>query len=83
MIPNKEAAVPTRKLRTLVLRSPAAKTKEILEVHMTADLLTISSYTVYDRFRKGELPARKVGRKWLTAVDLRALSPLSRQHVNP
>jgi excisionase family DNA binding protein len=35
-------------------------------VHGTAALLTISADTVYDLFAKGELPGRKVGRKWLT-----------------
>jgi excisionase family DNA binding protein len=58
--------MPTRKPRTLVLRSPAAKVSEILDVHMTAELLTVSPDTIYDLFKKGELPARKVGRKWLT-----------------
>lgn len=29
-------------------------------------LLTVSPDTVYDLFKKGELPGRKVGRKWLT-----------------
>jgi excisionase family DNA binding protein len=29
-------------------------------------LLTVSPDVVYDLFKKGELPARKVGRKWLT-----------------
>jgi excisionase family DNA binding protein len=55
-----------RKPRHVVLRSPAAKTSEILDVHMTAELLTVSTDTVYDLFKKGELPGRKVGRKWLT-----------------
>jgi excisionase family DNA binding protein len=58
--------VPTRKPRKLVLRSPLAKGSEILDVHMTAELLTVSTDTVYDLFKKGDLPARKVGRKWLT-----------------
>ena len=39
--------MPTRKPRRLVLRSPAAKTSEILDVHMTAELLTASTDTVY------------------------------------
>jgi excisionase family DNA binding protein len=55
-----------RKPKTLVLHSPAAKGSEILDVHMTAELLTVSPDTEYDLFKKGELPARKVGRKWLT-----------------
>lgn len=58
--------MPTRKPRKLVLRSSAAKTSEILDVHMTAELLTVSPDTIYDLFKKGELPGRKVGRKWLT-----------------
>jgi excisionase family DNA binding protein len=58
--------MPTRKPRNLILRSPAAKVSEILDVHMTAELLTVSPDTVYNLFKKGELPARKVGRKWLT-----------------
>jgi excisionase family DNA binding protein len=33
---------------------------------MTAELLTVSPDTVYDLFKAGELPDRKVGRKWLT-----------------
>jgi excisionase family DNA binding protein len=49
-----------------VLRSPVAKVSEILDVHMTAELLTVSPATVYDLFRKGASPGRKVGRKWLT-----------------
>jgi excisionase family DNA binding protein len=58
--------MPTRKPRTLVLRSPTSKASEILDVHMTAELLTVSPDTIYDLFKRGELPARKVGRKWLT-----------------
>lgn len=57
--------MPTRKPKKLVLRSPT-KTSEILDVHMTAELLTVSPDTIYDLFKKGELPGRKVGRKWLT-----------------
>jgi excisionase family DNA binding protein len=29
-------------------------------------LLTVSPDTVYDLFKRGELPSRKVGRKWIT-----------------
>lgn len=31
-----------------------------------AALLTVSPDTIYDLFAKGELPGRKVGRKWIT-----------------
>jgi excisionase family DNA binding protein len=55
-------------------RKPAAHTHhavrprspDVLDVHGTAALLTVSADTVYDLFAKGELPGRKVGRKWLT-----------------
>jgi excisionase family DNA binding protein len=39
---------------------------DILDVHNAAALLTVSADTVYDLFKSGELPARKVGRKWIT-----------------
>jgi len=50
--------MPTRKPRKLVLRSPTSKTSEILDVHMTVELLTVSPDTIYDLFKKGELPGR-------------------------
>jgi two-component system, sensor histidine kinase PdtaS len=52
--------------RTRFTASPAPQTAEILDVHMTAELLTVSPDTVYDLLKAGELPGRKVGRKWLT-----------------
>jgi excisionase family DNA binding protein len=39
---------------------------DILDVHKAAALLTVSPDTVYDLFKSGELPGRKVGRKWIT-----------------
>jgi len=33
---------------------------------MTAQFLTVSPDTIYGLFQSGELPGRKVGRKWLT-----------------
>src|SRR5262245_59283172 len=44
----------------------AARLPEVLDVHMTAQFLTGSADTVYDLFHRGDLPGRKVGRKWLT-----------------
>src|SRR5262249_38069890 len=44
----------------------AARLPEVLDVHMTAQFLTVSADTVYDLFHCGDLPGRKVGRKWLT-----------------
>jgi excisionase family DNA binding protein len=42
------------------------RSPDILDVHGAAALLTVSADTVYDLFAKGELPGRKVGRKWIT-----------------
>jgi excisionase family DNA binding protein len=39
---------------------------DVLDVRMTAALLMVSRDTVYDLFASGELPGRKVGRKWVT-----------------
>jgi excisionase family DNA binding protein len=48
-------------LRLLPQRLP-----DVLDVPMTATLLMVSRDTVYDLFASGELPGRKVGRKWIT-----------------
>jgi excisionase family DNA binding protein len=47
-------------------RVPMTRTPEVLDVHMAAEMLTVSRDTVYELFQKGELPGRKVGRKWIT-----------------
>ena len=39
---------------------------EVLDVHLTVQFLTVSADTVYDLLQRGDLPGRKVGRKWLT-----------------
>ena len=44
------------------------RTSEVLDVKMAAELLTVSPDMVYDLFKSGELPGRKVGRKWLSAT---------------
>jgi excisionase family DNA binding protein len=43
-----------------------ARSPEILDVQGTAGLLKVSADTVYDLFASGDLPGRKVGRKWMT-----------------
>ena len=43
-----------------------AKLPEILDVGMAAAFLTVSRDTVYRLFQSGQLPGRKVGRKWVT-----------------
>jgi excisionase family DNA binding protein len=42
------------------------KISEVLDVPTAAALLMVSRDTVYDLFGSGELPGRKVGRKWIT-----------------
>jgi excisionase family DNA binding protein len=37
---------------------------EILDVSQVADLLRVSTQTVYNQIRAGKLPAVKVGREW-------------------
>jgi excisionase family DNA binding protein len=54
-----------RRNRVHSARTPV-RNPEILDVHKAAGLLTVSVDTVYDLFKSGELPARKVGRKWIT-----------------
>ena len=50
--------------------TPTQKMREVLDVGMTAKLLMVSTDTVYDLFKRGELPGRKVGRKWLTTQSV-------------
>src|SRR5271156_4125445 len=52
---------PKHKPAVTVARAP-----DVLAVQGAPALLTVSADTVYDLFAKGELPGRKVGRKWLT-----------------
>jgi excisionase family DNA binding protein len=42
------------------------RNSEILDVHKVATLLTVSADTVYELLKSGQLPGRKVGRKWIT-----------------
>jgi excisionase family DNA binding protein len=46
--------------------APPARAAAVLDVHGAAALLMVSPDTVYDLFGRGELPGRKVGRKWIT-----------------
>jgi excisionase family DNA binding protein len=71
--------MPTKRSRTRSTTTPAPQTTEILDVHMTAALLTVSPDTVYDLFKTGELPGRKVGRKWLRVRRARRLPHEPRQ----
>jgi excisionase family DNA binding protein len=47
-----------------------ARDPEILDVQATAQLLGISTHAVYALLNKGELPGRKVARRWLTTRDM-------------
>jgi hypothetical protein len=64
--------MPAKQPRT---RAPAAlalfptRDREVLDAPATARLLGISTHAVYALFKKGELPGRKVARRWLTTRD--------------
>jgi excisionase family DNA binding protein len=58
--------MPNNPKRKRAIPNGSARSPDVLDVHAAAALLTISADTVYDLFNKGELPGRKVGRKWLT-----------------
>ena len=58
--------MPAKNQKKRRTRVTPTRTSEVLNVRMAAELLTVSADTVYDLFKSGELPGRKVGRKWLT-----------------
>jgi excisionase family DNA binding protein len=58
--------MPNKTGKSVRLRLVPPRLPEVLDVQMTAALLTVSRDTVYDLFASGELPGRKVGRKWIT-----------------
>jgi excisionase family DNA binding protein len=58
--------VPTKTKKKAHLRHVRPKLPEVLDVGATALMLMVSVDTVYDLFASGTLPARKVGRKWIT-----------------
>ena len=58
--------MPKRRAKKARRASVRQRPPDILDVHKAAAMLTVSADTVYDLFKSGELPARKVGRKWIT-----------------
>jgi hypothetical protein len=60
----------TRTPSSLVL-FPVAQDRDpgVLDVQATARMLGISTHAVYALFKTGELPGRKVARRWLTTRD--------------
>jgi excisionase family DNA binding protein len=58
--------MPAKNQKKRRTRVTPTRTSEVLDVRMAAELLTVSPDTVYDLFKRGELPGRKVGRKWIT-----------------
>jgi excisionase family DNA binding protein len=58
--------MPAKNQKKRRTRLTPTRTSEVLDVKMAAELLTVSADTVYDLFKHGELPGRKVGRKWIT-----------------
>jgi excisionase family DNA binding protein len=42
---------------------------QFLDAERVADLLAVTKETVYELFSTGDLPGRKVGRKWMTTEN--------------
>ena len=64
---NTAPLVPSKTERKKRRAKPSpTRVPEILDVATAAQFLTVSSDTVYSLFQRGELPGRKVGRKWVT-----------------
>ena len=57
---------PHRKKQAHSRKKHGTRKPDILDVHGIAALLTVSTDTVYELLASGQLPGRKVGRKWLT-----------------
>jgi hypothetical protein len=55
--------------QTTFFKPAVPRDPEILDVQATADMIGISKDAVYDLFKKGELPGRKVAHRWLTTRD--------------
>jgi excisionase family DNA binding protein len=55
-----------RRTKTRQPVTPPQRNPDILDVEKAAALLTVSTDTVYHLFKSGELPGRKVGRRWIT-----------------
>jgi excisionase family DNA binding protein len=72
----------TKTLKKQTSREPVLRVSEVLDVETTAQFLTVSTDTVYDLFKSGELPGRKVGRKWITtrAAVLRWIQSSAEEH---
>jgi len=58
--------MPTKPKHKRATMTTPARSPDVLDVQGAAALLTVSADTVYDLFARGELPGRKVGRKWIT-----------------
>lgn len=64
--PPIKVVMPIKKTRKRTSGVAPAKAPDVLDVQMTAELLMVSTDTVYSLFKRGDLPGRKVGRKLLT-----------------
>jgi hypothetical protein len=63
------ASRPRKRASSPLSLSPT-RDPDILDVQATAGMLGISTHAVYTLFKKGELPGRKVARRWLTTRDM-------------
>jgi len=70
-IPTIEISMVAKRTKgqTTLFKPAVPRDPEILDVQATADMIGISKDAVYYLFKKGELPGRKVARRWLTTRD--------------
>jgi hypothetical protein len=67
--PQHEEALPAPwRPRTRTAPPSAVRFPEVLDVHLTANFLTVSVNTVYTLVQRGDVPGRKVDRMWLTTT---------------
>ena len=70
---------PARPMESPALEQPAhppLTRADVLSTSEVAELLGIPRSTVHHLARRGELPARRVGRRWLFLRDRLAAAPL-------
>jgi excisionase family DNA binding protein len=58
--------MPVKHKHKRAIPNNTGRAAEILDVQGVAGVLKVSADTVYDLFASGDLPGRKVGRKWMT-----------------
>jgi excisionase family DNA binding protein len=67
-VPHEDAPPPPSRPSTRPVTRAAERWPDVLDVHLTAQWLTVSADTVYALLQRGGLPGRTVGRTWRTTT---------------